>query len=671
MARAATEYSRRQCAAEIIEMNETLRRENLKWLLDVKQPHSLALHPAGSFVAYVVEACSSEINETPEATLWLTHVESGEPMCWLEAGGHVSLPTWSRDGGLLAWVDSSSTTPQLCIGVFKNGKHNTPRVLCSLTGQVEWMAWSADARSMILLVADPGSYDQSGNAGTVRGDASDSDPIVHRPNQAWRRLVQVDITTASVRAIEHDGWSVLEAAWTGEGPLGCIATRDPSGSGWYQSVLARMDIRTGEVHVLCKPAQWYFEGIAISPDAQFIGAIEGYCSDAGLLSGSAVIAETLGVNVSRCWPELQNLTAIEFLDAKHVGWVAWRGSGCATGIAAIGGEVTPRWAGHDFIGGSIAKPDGVWLSRDSLISVRQNFQQAPELIRIDGTKVSVLTQHNAHITRDLNLPITHRLSWSGRDGLIIEGLLLMPADSTTGDSTRPYPAVVLVHGGPTWVWGEFFTENHPSPIALAMAGFAVLLPNPRGSLGRGHAFAEAVIGDIGGEDLFDIIAGVEHATALGFIDRGRVGIAGLSYGGFMAAWAPTQTTCFRAAVAIALVSDWPSCVLGSDAHDQSLVFLGDDVFSPNSMHPKRSPAFHPQISPTPTLIMVGADDRCTPPSQGEEMYRRLARDGVPTELVIYPREGHGLIEAAHIVDAVNRIVGWFDQYLTPQTREPL
>ena len=134
----------------------------------------------------------------------------------------------------------------------------------------------------------------------------------------------------------------------------------------------------------------------------------------------------------------------------------------------------------------------------------------------------------------------------------IEGRLLTPAGAA-----GPLPMLVLVHGGPTWCWNAVFSDSEPNAVLLAAAGYAVLLPNPRGSTGRGHAFAQAVIGDSGGKDFADIMAGVDRCIADGIADPDRLGISGLSYGGFMSGWAVTQTDRFKAAVAFSVVANQP------------------------------------------------------------------------------------------------------------------
>jgi dipeptidyl aminopeptidase/acylaminoacyl peptidase len=634
---------------------------SLRWLTECRQPHSVTPAPDGQRVAYVLEHLCAARAEACVAELHVLDLRTKDSSAWQAAGARASLPAWSPRGGMLAWVDSAGPRAMLRVAQDAHARHIAIELPAGL---VEWICWAADEQRILVLLAEPGSYDPSAASALVRGGTEEEDPRVLRRGRAWRRLLRADLRRGACEPVAHDGWSVLESAWTGSGPVAALVADDPSGSGWYKSMLARIDVDTGAVTGLARPARWYFENLAVSPCGARAAVLEGWCSDAGLLSGEALIVEMDSGAVRRPWPGLDTLTSIEFIDSTTLGWCAWSAEGSRAGTARLDGRVERLWAGTEHLGDSIDKPHAAWLPDGAgFVGALQSFDAPPELVVMRGTTPQPLTAHNEALQADRPSVCTEPLSWSGRDGLTINGCLLRPRAL----ADTPAPCVVLVHGGPTWAWGRFFTETWPSPLALVQAGFAVLLPNPRGSYGRGAAFAEAVIDDIGGEDMHDILCGIELAVALGRIDGTRLAIAGLSYGGFMAAWAPTQTTRFRAAVAVSVVSDWPSCILTSDAYDQSLVFLRGDPFAPDSRHHQRSPVFVPQLAPTPTLIIAGADDRCTPVSQGEELYHKLTREGVDAELVIYPREGHGLMERDHIVDAHARMVAWLRRYLLEES----
>jgi dipeptidyl aminopeptidase/acylaminoacyl peptidase len=194
----------------------------------------------------------------------------------------------------------------------------------------------------------------------------------------------------------------------------------------------------------------------------------------------------------------------------------------------------------------------------------------------------------------------------------------------------------------------------------------VLLPNPRGGIGRGRDFARRGVGDVGGGEVGDVLSGVDACVAAGVADGERLGIAGLSHGGYLTAWTVTQTRRFRAAVAMSCISNWLSFRFTSNiggGHDR--LWLGADPLTPDGLrrYAERSPVFHAHHCTTPTLIVHGALDRGCPLGQAEELFAALREARVPTELVVYPREGHVWQEREHQLDCWRRALGWFDRHL--------
>jgi dipeptidyl aminopeptidase/acylaminoacyl peptidase len=190
-----------------------------------------------------------------------------------------------------------------------------------------------------------------------------------------------------------------------------------------------------------------------------------------------------------------------------------------------------------------------------------------------------------------------------------------------------------------------------------------LLANPRGSVGRGQEFARANFGDMGGADLQDILAGVDALVRDGIADDGRVAITGGSYGGFMSAWAVTQTDRFAAAIPCAVVTNWLSFHLTTNIGRWDRLYMDADPFDASGEYPKRSPVYHAHNCKTPTLILHGENDLCTPLTQAAEFYNALVEAGCETELVAYPREGHGWLEREHQIDSWQRTRDWLARHL--------
>ena len=198
---------------------------------------------------------------------------------------------------------------------------------------------------------------------------------------------------------------------------------------------------------------------------------------------------------------------------------------------------------------------------------------------------------------------------------------------------------------------------------LAAEGYFVLLPNPRGSYGQGENFVRANVKDFGHGDLRDILAGVDQASKEFPIDENRMGISGWSYGGYMTMWSVTQTHRFRAAVAGAGVSDWQSYYGENDIDQWMIPFFGTSVYDDPAVYAKSSPIVFVKNVNTPTLIVVGDSDGESPTSQSYEFWHALKTLGVPTQMVIYPNEGHWIMQPTNVLDYVERSIRWFDEHL--------
>ncbi len=243
-----------------------------------------------------------------------------------------------------------------------------------------------------------------------------------------------------------------------------------------------------------------------------------------------------------------------------------------------------------------------------------------------------------------------RLAYRAPDGLALDGLLILPPGTTRADG--PFPLVTLVHGGPYDRYADRFHLGwYPSGQWLAAAGFAVFLPNARGGMGHGHAFAASVAGDVGGAEFTDVLAGIDVLVEAGVADEARLGIGGWSHGGFFAAWAVTQTDRFKAAVVGAGVIDWP-LLAATGEHSRFEAALGGR---------DNSPITHAHRIRTPVLILHGEGDTNVPLSQAELLHRALGDRH--HEFVVYPRENHSLRERDHQIDALDRSRAWFSDLL--------
>jgi dipeptidyl aminopeptidase/acylaminoacyl peptidase len=252
------------------------------------------------------------------------------------------------------------------------------------------------------------------------------------------------------------------------------------------------------------------------------------------------------------------------------------------------------------------------------------------------------------------------VEWSSADGLAIQGYLCLPP-RTNG----PVPLILNVHGAPVYTFRNKWQLAYPILPLLVSRGYAVLNVNPRGSSGRGQEFASKVLGDMGGKDARDLITGVEAMINMDIADPKRIGVMGVSYGGYLAAWLPTQYPHFAASVPVSAITNWFS------NHNTSNIGYFDELFfqsnprTPGEGYHSRSPVMFAGNHKTPVLQIAGQLDRCVHPSQAEEYHKALTEAGVKSVLAIYPQEGHGVRQDAAYLDFCTRVIAWFDDHMSP------
>jgi dipeptidyl aminopeptidase/acylaminoacyl peptidase len=269
-----------------------------------------------------------------------------------------------------------------------------------------------------------------------------------------------------------------------------------------------------------------------------------------------------------------------------------------------------------------------------------------------------LTAHNDSLVRSVRLVPPEEINYPSFDGTQIQGWLMRPPACT---EDRKCPLILSVHGGPHGMYGYSF---NPAFQVYAARGYGVLYINPRGSSGYGQRFSDGTLNEWGGGDYRDLMLGVDEALRKNsWIDGNRLGVTGGSYGGFMTNWIITQTPRFRGAVASASVSNLISFYATSLYQDLIHAEFGGFPWDNFDALWQWSPLRYVRQAQTPTLFLHGENDNDVHITQAEEMYMALKRRGVETVLVRYPREGHGLREPRHRLDALERTLGWFDRFV--------
>lgn len=287
---------------------------------------------------------------------------------------------------------------------------------------------------------------------------------------------------------------------------------------------------------------------------------------------------------------------------------------------------------------------------------------------LDGRDSRQVTHLNDKLLADLDLQPVERLEFKAADGLPIEGFFVKPAGWQQG---KTYPMILMLHGGPNGMWGVNWDLEAQT---YAGRGWAVLMINMRGSSGYGEAFQRGVDKEWGGKAYEDLMTGVDAAIRkYPWVDGARLGVTGHSFGGFMTDWIVGQTTRFKGAVTLSGISDFISVEGTRDGFYGHARDFGGDLWQNFDLYWKYSPIRNAPKVKTPTLVLHGDADQRVPLGQGEEFYRALYHFGVPTELVIFPREPHSLrTEPKHAVEVLEWQIYWFERYVAgdAQAKKP-
>lgn len=302
-------------------------------------------------------------------------------------------------------------------------------------------------------------------------------------------------------------------------------------------------------------------------------------------------------------------------------------------------------------------------STGKMVYLANDFRHLDDLYiaNLDGTGERQLTHLNTELRSRLELQPVERLPYKSSDGWPMEGFFVKPLGWQPG---KKYPMILVIHGGPEGMFGVGWYHEFQ---VYAAKGWAVFFCNPRGSTGYGEKFERGEINNWGGMDYQDIMAGVDAAlTQNPWVDSNNLGVTGGSYGGYMTNWIVSHTNRFKAAVTLRSVSNFVSDEGTRDYPYGHEDYFKGIVFDDLDQYWDASPLKYARNVHTPTLILHSDMDFRVPIEQGEQWFRALQHYGVPSEIVMFPRENHNLTrtgEPKHLVESLNWQLYWFDRYL--------
>jgi dipeptidyl aminopeptidase/acylaminoacyl peptidase len=630
------------------------------------------LAPSGARIAYAV--ARNDRPGHPYSEIWIRDIASGAATRLGRDGNGASSPRWSPDGKWIAFFgkvgDSSGVAVARADGSESRLLATTHGTNSVNPGAGAALSWSPDGTRLAFVSSTPGPE------ASANGDPMVITRYAYKPTASEgltrfndnRRLhiFVVDVATGRVRQLTTGNRNEHSIDWSPSGrEIAYASNPAPDPDRDFNYDIFAVNVESGAIRTIIGSRSVEYQPVW-SPDGKMIAY--------------------LGTK--------RELTSSETtMEDTHV-WVA---NADGTNRREIGAAIddrqgAPRWA-----------PDGKALY--SVVS-SHGFSQLYR-IPLDGTRPALLvgngavgswsvdgagaiafafttpaepaTLHilepgganrqllalNAELLRAHTIAAVESLTFKSRDGLSVQAFLTLPLGRT---STSRHPLIVEIHGGPHGQQGPDF--NGKAQV-FASHGYAVLMVNYRGSTGYGQKFTDAIFKDQDGQEAEDVLAGVDAALARWpWIDGARMGIEGGSYGGQLTDWLITRTNRFKAAIPIAGISNLVSFNYMSYYHDYLAVEFGRYPTEGALMDTlwARSALRYANRVKTPTLFVHGENDNDVPIAEDEQFYIALKDVGVETNMVRYPREGHGVRETQHVADLIERSMAWYDRWFAARVQ---
>ncbi len=651
----------------------------LEDLFKLKALGGVQMSPDGQQILYTVRTADLQKNQTNSDIWLLTLPERARPenIQLTRNPKNDTSPRWRPDGGAFAFLsvrpgpDGKDSKPSLYLMDPRGGE---PDKLFEHETAITGFRWAPDGKSIAFTAQEqePADAKAKKDQGRDVGKEDEPGPYTH----LW--LLNVE-TRKARRITSGTDYSVGDFAFAPDGQtIASSAAPSPRITDSWRSDIYLVGVDSGAVPRKITDNPGPDDSPEFSPDGAFIYY-------------HAIKSDTYRVGYSRVYrmpkdggpstdvsPDLDVEPSDYALtpDGKGAFFEATVGTTRGLFYLPLLTRKAVRQSGDQGVVSQVS------FSKDGrrMVYVRESMTKPQELYVADeankpdedGLKnFTPLTRHNVDAAA-WAVGLSDVVRWKSADGRFIEGILVYPTGWTP--ARGPAPLIVKIHGGPSGVYVQNFQASSYGSDAQRYAadGYAVLLPNPRGSSGYGDAAQQAVVKDWGGLDFQDIMTGVDTLIARGIAHKDSIGVMGWSYGGYMTAWTISQTDRFKAAVVGAGITEAIAMWGTQDIINVFEAYFGGNPWEAGEwdLYQKSSPLAHMRNAKTPTLIIHGRNDPRVPPNQAMILYRTLKVLNVPTELMWLPRSGHGPTEPGLQYETAKAQKEWMDRWIRHKAVKP-
>lgn len=621
--------------------------------------------PDGSWVCYVLASVDS-VKDKRNEDIWMVSWDGKQNVQLTNTPDGESSPRWSPDNKYISFLSSRNRADKkdddndVAQFWLLNRLGGEAKKISNVKGEIQDYAWSPDA-SKILLVMKDQDFSDTAKSKVRKPYEIDryhfkQDYIGYLDSGAIHLYV-LDIATQKIDTLTKGIYDETEPQWSPDGKqIAFISNRTENPDKNENTDIFLMDATpnapmkklttwTGEDH----QPQW-------SPDGRYIAYLQSSSNENFTMYG-------------------EDRLAIVSIDGKEQSVLSksidrplsnprWSKDGKSV-FALMEDDRQSNIVSFDAVTGNITKVatgDKVFSSielnktNEEWITLMSEPQLPAELFALENGNTRRLTNIQDSFLAPLQLASVEGFKSKSKDGTIVSGILYKPANATG----KKLPLVMFIHGGPV---GQDDYSFDLTPQILAGAGFLVAQVNYRGSSGRGVDFTRAIYADWGNKEVIDILGAVDYLVAQGLADPDRIGIGGWSYGGILTDYSIATDTRFKAACSGA-GSALQTSMYGVDEYvNQYENELGPPWKNPEKWIKLSYPFFHADRIKTPTLFMAAEKDFNVPSVGAEQMYQALRSNNIPTQLVIYPGQHHGISTPSYQVDRYTRYVQWYAKYL--------
>lgn len=629
------------------------------------------ISPDGRWIAYTVTTQDLEADES-SSRIWMVPAAGGDAIPLSAKGESASSPRWSSDGKYLGFLSARNEGKNQVWTLFREGGEAVQRT--DTAQGVKSFEWSPDGAKILLVMQDPRPEELEAKAAEEKGEpyeAKTPPPWVVTRQQfkmdyvgyldsRRTHLYVFDLKTTAIKQITSGDFDDSNPAWSPDGShVAFVSNRTDFPDDNYNTdiwVVAADNDNLGAKlrQITTNPGpdgtpSWSRDGrqIAHTSNIETAAALYG-------TQHLAVSSVAGGETKLLTQPLDRMIFAPRF--SKHDDSIYFlledSGELNLARISSSGGAVERLVSGPRAVSALDQGPSGE-------IAILVSEPRFPaEVFLFSGGDIERRSHVNDEVLASLRLGSVEEIRYASQDGTEIEAFVVKPPDFS---SRRRYPGILRIHGGPQ---SQYDFSFHFEAQLYASNGYVVVMPNPRGSTGYGQEFCMAIWQAWGEPDYEDVMGGVDYIVEQRWAHPDKLAVTGWSYGGMLTNHVITKTERFKAAATGAS----STLYVVNFGHDQYQRWWRYELGLPwepasRQLYDKLSPFNRVEKITTPTLILGGKEDWNVPIINSEQLFLALKLLGVPTELVVYPDEFHGIDTPSHAKDLYERYLVWFGRYL--------